>query len=339
MTSRAPIRVLNCHDAEPGWPWIANLYEGEPALEWRSITTQRSPLISRLPGPHLGRLRTALEVRSILSRNQADLIVSHTPYTSYYVEAVGRALRRDVPHLAFAFNFTDIPEGFRLRAMRRAFRRIDCIMVYSRSERDLYSRIFGIPRERLVFVPWGVAPPIAEPEPRTIAGPYLAALGGEARDHATLCDAARRLPHLRFVFIVRPHTLSGMDVPPNVDVHINLPWETAWSFVAHAEASIVPLRSSETPNGHVTIVGAMHLGKAQVITDSIGIRDYAEDDKNALLVPPQDVASLTQAIERLADDPKLRERLGSAGKAFAAEHCTEPVTVEAFRAQVRRLVR
>ena len=329
-----PIRVTSCHDLEPGWPWIADLYRGEPEIEWRSISTRRSRLLARLPGPHLGRIRAALEVSRILGRGQTDLLVSHGPYTSYYVEALGRRGRQDVPHLVFAFNFTDIPEGYRLEAMRRAFMHTERFTVYSHMERELYAETFGVPIDRFIFSRWGVGSPLPTPGPRTIAGPYVAAIGGEARDYAALCEAASRLPRVLFVLAVRPHSLDGLNVPENVEVHINLPWRDAWSLVWHAEAALVPLRSSRTPNGHVTIVGGMHLGKAQVITDSAGIRDYVENERTALLVPARDPVAFARAIERLLEEPPLRERLGRAAQSFAAEHCNEEVTVETFRSQL-----
>jgi glycosyltransferase involved in cell wall biosynthesis len=326
-----PVRVTNCHDGEPGWPWIEPLYRDEPEIEWRSISTHRSPLLARIPGPHLGRLRAALAMRRIVASGRTDFIVSHGPYTSYYAEAVGRGRHRHIPHLAFAFNFTDIPGGYRLAAMRRAFSRIDRFMVYSTMERELYSDVFRIPIERFIFLRWGVAPPISQPGPREITGSYVAALGGEARDYATLCEAARKLPDVAFVLIVRPHSLEGIDLPQNVTVHTNLPWDRAWSIVWHSDIAALPLRSKDTPNGHVTAVGTMHIGKAQIITDSVGIRDYATDEQTALLVRPGDSADFAGAIERLLGNADLRKRLGVAAKAFASEHCTEAVTVECFR--------
>jgi glycosyltransferase involved in cell wall biosynthesis len=331
------VRVTSCHDLEPGWPWIADLYHGEPEVEWRSVSTRRSPIVARLPGPHLGRIRAALEIRHILARRQADLLVSHGPYTSYYAEAFGRRGRRDIPHLAFAFNFTDIPHGYRLDAMRRAFAHTDRFTVYSHMERELYAKTFGVPIDRFIFSRWGVGTPLPMPGPRTVAGPYVAAIGGEARDYATLCEAARRLPGVSFVLVVRPYSLDGFDVPDNVEVRVNLPWNDAWSLIWHSEAALVPLRSSRTPNGHVTIVGGMHLGKAQVITDSAGIRDYAENESTALLVPARDPVAFAQGIERLLDDRPFRDRLGQAAQAFAAEYCNEEVTVETFRSQLVEL--
>jgi glycosyltransferase involved in cell wall biosynthesis len=328
---RRPLRVINVHDFESGWPWIAQLYRGPPELQWRSIDTQRSRLIRKLPGPHLGRVRAALQVRMTIAHHEADLVVSHGPYTSYYVEALGRAGNRDVPHVAFAFNFTDIPQGHRLRAMQRVFPSIDRLVVYSQMERSLYAERFGVPIDRFCFMRWGVAPPLARPGPRTIDKPYVAALGGEARDFATLCDAARRLPSIAFVLIVRPSSLDGIAVPDNVKVHVNLPFADAWSLVWHAEAALIPLRSEQTPNGLVTLVGGMHLGKAQVVTASAGISDYVEDGKTALLVPARDGAAFAAAIERLFDNPALRTEIGERARAFANVHCSEAVTVEGFR--------
>jgi glycosyltransferase involved in cell wall biosynthesis len=198
-------------------------------------------------------------------------------------------------------------------------------------ERGLYAERFGVPIERFSFMRWGVAPPIATPGPRTIDKPYVVALGGEARDFATLCDAARRLPKISFVLIVRPTSLDSIAVPDNVTVHVNLPFADAWSLVWHAEAALIPLRSQQTPNGLVTLVGGMHLAKAQVVTDSAGLSDYVEDGRTALLVPAGDSRAFAAAIERLMSDPVLRDRIGEQAQAFAAEHCSEAVTVEGFR--------
>lgn len=327
----APIRVTSCHDWERGWPWIEHLYHGQPAIEWRSVSTLRSAFTRHLPGPHLGRVRAAFEVAAIMATRKADLLVSHGPYASYYLEAIARRFDHSVPHFAFSFNFTDIPEGLRLRAMRRAFAQTNRFFVFSNMERELYSTIFEVPVERFIFMRWGVAPPISRPGPRMIESPYVAAIGGEARDFDTLCEAARLLPRVPFVLVTRPASLDGMNLPSNMQVHVNLPWEKTWSLVAHADAALVPLRSSQTPNGHVTIVGGMHLGKAQVVTDSIGIRDYIEDGKNGLLVPPKDGRAFARAIECLLDDPALRESLGIAAQSFARTNCTENVTVETFR--------
>jgi glycosyltransferase involved in cell wall biosynthesis len=326
------LRVVSCHDGDANWPWIAPLYRGEPKIEWTSISTVRRSRAEHLPGLHFGRVRAAFEVRKLLRDGKAELIVSHGPYTSHYIEAIGRPRgHRHVPHLAFAFNFTDLPDGWRLSAMRRTFGRTDILVTSSEFERNLYAEYFGIPTDRFTFLRWGVAPPIIKPDNRSITGPYVVALGGEARDYKTLCEAAHEIPEVRFVLIIRPHSLADIEVPDNVTVHVNASWQTSWSLVWHAELALLPLRSDRSPNGLVTLVGAMHLGKAQVVTNSVALHDYVEDGQNARLVPANDPRAFAQVISQLLANDAERERLGANARAFARGYCSESATVEGFR--------
>jgi glycosyltransferase involved in cell wall biosynthesis len=81
----------------------------------------------------------------------------------------------------------------------------------------------------------------------------------------------------------------------------------------------------------------MHLGKAQVVTDSVGLHDYLKDGENVRVVAPNDPAAFSEAITELLDDSALREKLGTSARTFAAERCSEKVTVEAFRRLVKDL--
>jgi glycosyltransferase involved in cell wall biosynthesis len=51
-----------------------------------------------------------------------------------------------------------------------------------------------------------------------------------------------------------------------------------------------------------------------IATDVPGCRDIARADLNALLVPLEDAEALADAIERLALDPQLRRKFGTAGR-------------------------
>lgn len=63
---------------------------------------------------------------------------------------------------------------------------------------------------------------------------------------------------------------------------------------------------------------AMACGAAAVITDCGGMRDYAVDGRNALIVPPADARAIARAVARLAADEALRARLVRAGYETAA---------------------
>ena len=75
----------------------------------------------------------------------------------------------------------------------------------------------------------------------------------------------------------------------------------------------------------------MASGAACALTDSGGIREYAVDGENALVVPTRDHAALAAAILRLVSDPALRDRLGAAGIATARRFAWERAS-ERYRA-------
>ena len=53
-------------------------------------------------------------------------------------------------------------------------------------------------------------------------------------------------------------------------------------------------------------------GRTMVVADEGGPVEWVEDDVNGLRVPPRDMAALTDALRRLAEDPARRLRLASA---------------------------
>ena len=337
MTARPPIRIANISDnPDPDWVWIRDLMPAgtEVAgrkLAWTSFTTAAES------GPKaIGRFHGARALAKASQREPFDVIVSHGPWATAWTEWAGNTKEGAARHLAFSFNFTDLPAGPRKWLMSRAFKRVDAFAVFTDAEQGLYADYFKLDRIRFLRAPWGVAPPLSTLQPKTIEGDYFAALGGEARDYAILCEAARSLPQTRFVAVARPHNFDGLNPPANLEVRFNLPFEKAWGVVQHARAAIVPLRSRETPCGLVTLVGAMHLGKAQIVTDAAGAADYLKDGETGLLVPAGDAGALAAAVRRLDEDPAIAARLGDAARAYAGSHCSEAQTVAFFAGVLNR---
>jgi glycosyltransferase involved in cell wall biosynthesis len=74
--------------------------------------------------------------------------------------------------------------------------------------------------------------------------------------------------------------------------------------------------STAEPFG-LTVLEAQASGVPVVAASSGGILDFVKDDDNGLLVPPGDPRALARALERLLEDPGLRERLGRRGRETA----------------------
>lgn len=65
------------------------------------------------------------------------------------------------------------------------------------------------------------------------------------------------------------------------------------------------------------LVEAAACGRAVVTTDVPGCRDAIEVNVTGLLVPVRDCVALADAIQKLVEDPELRQRLGRAGRELA----------------------
>jgi glycosyltransferase involved in cell wall biosynthesis len=325
--------VICCADiADPKWRWLeGSLADTGIRLEFiRAVP--RNMVERRVRFLNLARIRSSFEAVRLAREKKADTIVTHGPALAAWCGLFARYLRVNIPIVAHTFNFTELPKGIKRSLFGWMFAKVDRLVVFSKLERSLYAKAFSLPEERFDVIHWGVAPPAVESaETPFEPGQYVCAIGGNARDYGTLLDAARLIPHIRFVCVVRPNNLIGLDIPTNVIVHTNLPVGQAMNILAHSRFMVLPLLHSEVPCGHVTIVAAMYLGKAFIITDSEGIRDYVQNGYNAITIPPRSASALAEATERLWNTPGLCEGLGENGRRFARQECTEEQVAQHFR--------
>ena len=82
----------------------------------------------------------------------------------------------------------------------------------------------------------------------------------------------------------------------------------------HLDAIDVFLLTSWSEGTSMTLLEAMSLGKAIVVTRVGGNVEILEDGRTALFVEAGDAKALTTNIERLIDDEALRSRLGESAR-------------------------
>ena len=211
--------------------------------------------------------------------------------------------------------------------------------MFSNLERSLYANYFDLPIERFVMRHWAVRKPtVADEQVACIAGDYICALGSQARDYGVLVEAMKQLPAIRLVLVTHPECVAGLEIPLNVEVMSRVPLARAMNILAHSRLMVLPLRDSVVPCGHVTVVSAMHLGKACIVTDSLGISDYVRAGVNGQLIEARNPQALKSAIEELFASESLRSRYGHAASAFAAEHCSEINAARYFEGCLIRLM-
>ncbi len=104
---------------------------------------------------------------------------------------------------------------------------------------------------------------------------------------------------------------------------------------AYAAADVFALVSTFEPFG-VAIREAVAAGLPLICSRRVGaVDDLAFDERNALLVDPEDVAAIASAIRRLCHDATLRETLAAGSRAVGADHDLQR-DVDAFAGAVLR---
>jgi glycosyltransferase involved in cell wall biosynthesis len=93
---------------------------------------------------------------------------------------------------------------------------------------------------------------------------------------------------------------------------------------------VVPLNDTLNASGVSTILEAGAMGKAVIVSDSAGIRDYVVPDETCLMVPCGDVIALRRAIQRLLDEPETCARLGANARRLVETRFSIPVFADAF---------
>jgi glycosyltransferase involved in cell wall biosynthesis len=99
------------------------------------------------------------------------------------------------------------------------------------------------------------------------------------------------------------------------------------------QADVFALPSLEEGSGSVSLLEAMQAGAAPVITQVDGLPEDVIDGQSALLVEPNNVASLAAALRRLLTDSSLRKRVA----AEAHKQYLKRFSAEAFTQDVRRI--
>jgi len=75
---------------------------------------------------------------------------------------------------------------------------------------------------------------------------------------------------------------------------------------------------AKVENQGIVVLEAMACGKAVVLSDIPVFREFYEDGHDCLICSSED--EFVEALDRLAENPDLRERLGENARETAAEH-------------------
>jgi glycosyltransferase involved in cell wall biosynthesis len=114
-------------------------------------------------------------------------------------------------------------------------------------------------------------------------------------------------------------------------VHFDGWIEDKQAFYAGLDLYVLPSRAEEWGIG---IVEAQAASLPVIATDCLGPRRIVRDGLTGILVPPDDPASMAEAITRLAADPELAAKLAHEGWRVCAENYVLPAVEPRYVAEV-----
>jgi len=243
-------------------------------------------------------------------------------------------------------------------AARRVFARAGAVTACSE---DLARRAvsLGANASRLEVVPYGVDTtrfaPDADARTRSRAELGLApervlvvAAGRLVRKKGFeyLIDAMARVPDAHLVIAGAGdlgEELQARAVSAGVARRAHFLGDVSQDAVARwfAAGDIIAIPSVRDDSGNVdglpnTVLEALASGTSVVATPAGGIATVVIDEDTGLLVPERDAEALGTAVARLAGDPALRARLGTAGRARLASRFGWDATAARFEAAYDR---
>jgi len=301
--------------------------------------------------PELFALRRRLDLPCLLGlvktlrRRGVDVVHSHDFMIAVYGAAAAALLRR--PHVITMHGGRYFAGRWSRRvALRWATRRsAGAVAVSAALQADLAS-VLRLPRDTIRVLHNGIRPVVGSPDGvRRELGigdeePLIVAIGNlyPVKGHIVLLQALRTLldrPGLARCHVAiagrgeENDTLRAYAAAQGFAdrVHLLGYREDVADLLAAADVFALPSRSEGVP---LALLEAMFAGKGIAASAVGGVPEVVTPEREALLVPPDDPASLASALARLLDDSALRYRLGHAARARADRAFTVETMVDGY---------
>ena len=170
-------------------------------------------------------------------------------------------------------------------------------------------------------------------------GPILAIGDDHGRDWPTLLAAVSDLDIDLIIKTSQPLNLRGLRRCRVQQISHRISYQDLRTLYAQCRFVVLPLRATLNVSGVSSILEAMSMGKALVISDNPAIRGYIQPDLTCKLVPVGDVVAMKEAILNLLANQNTIENMGHAARVRASNLYSISAMADRFSVQIQKLVR
>lgn len=292
MSTQGRARILTTLSAPDRTEWASRCDTVDPK---RAGTLERLSEVVRQAGSHAA---VILDGSVGASEKYVDLIAA----------AAIRRTRRSIPVILTECQWKRSVHAPEARLEKLMARILDgprigyCVL--TDWERERFPSSWQVDPERVFMTPYCHTLSAAElAAPVSTEGGVFAG-GNSLRDYGPLVEAATAIDE-RFVLAT-----SAVDGPTPANLTAG-PVDERRYFELFRAARVVVVALGARPDrtaGQQTYLNAMALGKPLIVTDSPGVREYVEDGRTGIIVPPGDPQAMAEALRWMLD-PANREEV------------------------------
>ncbi|HEX6242137.1 MAG TPA: glycosyltransferase, partial [Polyangiales bacterium] len=210
----------------------------------------------------------------------------------------------------------------------KVHRQIDTIFLYASTQLAFAQEQLGIEPELLRHIQFHADHRFFRPLPQAqTRDNQICAAGLEWRDYPTLISAVNDEAGLTVkLAAASPWSKHGNETESRtLPTHVTArryDYRELRELYSESAFVVVPLYDNDFQAGITTILEAMAMGKAVIVTRTFGQNDVIMDGHNGLYVAPGSVDEWKRAIERVRSDSALRARLGQAARRWVEQNAT-----------------
>lgn len=276
----------------------------------------------------------AKQIKKLLEQGNYDILHVHEPLSPGAGQIA--TMQASVPVVGTFHAYLDHSTALQLSAplLKKTFQKLNARIAVSKAAQKTWQRYFG--QAPFNIIPNGVGHEFfSSPKPIKSLDdgrPNLVFVGRiEPRKGLKYLIKAFLIlktvwPQLRLVVVGRndPQKIEKMlsKVPEEAKKDILFTGSVSQvqlpKYYASATVFCAPSLGGESFG--IILAEAMAVGAPIVCSDIAGYKDVVKNGREALLVKPGDVLSLSGAIERLLADPKLRAKMSKAGQKRARQY-------------------